>query len=372
MITPLYNAIFESLKSLEQGQFQQFCKSLLPLIEPLYEGLESHGMTLDGKTRKGTPDLLKTFGNGKQIAVQCSVDKSYWKLPKKEINIYKSKPCIDIDKCIYHLLNLEEIILCSNQIIPTNAPNAKARILKYAKRKIKVPINIFSAYNICELLIRNRHRESFEALFKKFFTFFYETFISALAKKRMTWDELIEVCHSQVQTEIQSKIGNKYIPKLYVHREKEKEIASFIVSGTEALVGLYKNMQTIVNEKFQRLEFYIVDLSLLDNHDAIFLPSPDRRRKIGFFLDNLSGNLKEKMEPMKGKSLGSREKEIWAAMTTLQEQIDEMKRLLNGLFIIIDRAGSGKTNILCKIAEEYSKILPTIFITGRQYCPVNF
>lgn len=238
--------------------------------------------------------------------MQCR--KNLLETTPKKINLYKSKPCVDIDKCIHNLTNLKKIILCSNQIIPTNAPNAKQRILTYAKKKTKVPVKILLANNICDILINNRQNNSFEDLFKIFLPFFYETFISHLPKKRITWKELIAVCHSQVQTEIKAKIGNKYIPKLYVHREKEKEIATFIKTGTEALMALYKNLQTIDSSIFQRHLRHIVDLALLQGHDPIFLPSPDRRRKITLFLDNLSENLEANMRPMRKMTLGSREK----------------------------------------------------------------
>ena len=46
-----------------------------------YRGLERFGHTPGGKTRKGTPDLLKTLDDGRQLAVQCSTEKSYWNKP---------------------------------------------------------------------------------------------------------------------------------------------------------------------------------------------------------------------------------------------------------------------------------------------------
>jgi hypothetical protein len=54
-----------SLKAFEQGAFQEFCLSFLPLYDKRYEGLERHGATAAGKTRKGTPDLLKIGDQGR-------------------------------------------------------------------------------------------------------------------------------------------------------------------------------------------------------------------------------------------------------------------------------------------------------------------
>ena len=61
----LTKEISATLKLMEQGAFQSFCLDFLPLIGSSYKGLERHGGTADGKTRKGTPDLIKTFSNGK-------------------------------------------------------------------------------------------------------------------------------------------------------------------------------------------------------------------------------------------------------------------------------------------------------------------
>jgi hypothetical protein len=84
--------ISEALKTFEQGMFQDFCLDFLPLYDFYYDGLQRHGATADGKTRKGTPDLIKTLPSAEQIAVQCSVDANYWKVPQKEKNILNGSP----------------------------------------------------------------------------------------------------------------------------------------------------------------------------------------------------------------------------------------------------------------------------------------
>ena len=91
--------ISQGLKALEQGMFQELCLSFLPLYNQKYQGLRRHGGTADGKTRKGTPDLIKTNSDSTQIAVQCSVDKDYW---KKTGNLADTKPCKDIKEMVPH------------------------------------------------------------------------------------------------------------------------------------------------------------------------------------------------------------------------------------------------------------------------------
>ncbi len=85
-----------SIKGLEQGAFQDFCLEFLPLFDTRFNGLERHGGTAEGKTRAGTPDLIKTFPDGSHICIQCSADQKYWSKPSV---IEKWKPIEDIIKC---------------------------------------------------------------------------------------------------------------------------------------------------------------------------------------------------------------------------------------------------------------------------------
>lgn len=163
-----------ALRAMEQGAFQDFCLDFLPLLDPSYKGLERHGGTVEGRTRKGTPDLIKTLSNGKQIAVQCSVATGYWKSPKEKSKFPTWKPCEDIDKCLQHLNNVEEIILCSNQEVPTNKPNAKADILSYAKHKTNARITLLCCADIENFLTDNVATPDFEALFKNHFPKIHE------------------------------------------------------------------------------------------------------------------------------------------------------------------------------------------------------
>lgn len=176
---PLIKDISDALKTMEPGAFQEFCLEFLPLFDPSYKGLERHGGTVNGKTRKGTPDLIKTLSSGRQIAVQCSVATDYWKIPKDKS---KWKPCADVDKCLQFLSNVQEIILCSNQEIPTNAPNAKAEVLLYAKN---LKISLLCCSDVENILIDNIENPNFKALLKNHFSKIYER-IDLLKDAEMT------------------------------------------------------------------------------------------------------------------------------------------------------------------------------------------
>ena len=171
--------ISNSLKAIEQGALQDFCLSFLPIYDSRFNGLERHGGTATGKTRAGTPDLLKTNPDGSHICVQCSVEQDYWSRPKKNTDDWK--PIKDINECLSKIKNIKEIVLCSSQEIPTNYPNAKADIISYVNNiDNKIVVTLFSVSNFEEeLSIAKKYSE----IIKKYIPDLYEV-ISASAEKR--------------------------------------------------------------------------------------------------------------------------------------------------------------------------------------------
>ena len=65
------------------------------------------------KTRKGTPDLIKTLGNGDQIVCECGTAEDYWTSPKETSKYPKWKPIQDVQKCLNKMDRPIEIILAS-------------------------------------------------------------------------------------------------------------------------------------------------------------------------------------------------------------------------------------------------------------------
>ena len=160
------------IKSMEQGEFQCFCLNFLPIHDPKYIGLKRHGHTAGGKTRKGTPDLILTLGDGGIIAFECGTEENYWKQTE---DIDKWKPCKDINKCIEEFKNnLKEIILCSNQEQPTNKPNLDSEIIKFAKTKTSAIISIYDCAKIENIIYANIQNPLFKSIYKEYFSEIYE------------------------------------------------------------------------------------------------------------------------------------------------------------------------------------------------------
>jgi len=233
----LINGISNKLKSMEAGAFQNFCIRFLPLVDPKYEGLILFGGTPDGKTRKGTPDLIKTLDDGKQIAVQCSTEKTYWNLPKDKKKFPHWKPCVDIDKCLTSLVNVYEIILCSSQDIPTNAPNAESEIMSYAKSKTNAKITVLYGMKICNLLIDNIENPEIEVLYRRHFPEIY-TLIESLREKEIL--------------KLSSELYKKKSISLKVAEEIAKKVVKNLIDIEKAKTYALKEVD-LLKSRFERV-----------------------------------------------------------------------------------------------------------------------
>jgi len=210
------DGITRILNQIDDGPFQSFCLDFLPFYNNLYEGLQRHGGTVEGKTRKGTPDLIKTLDNGDEIAVQCSTLGGYWNKPTKEEDFDKWKPISDIKKCVSELTSLKEIVLCSNREIPTNLANVKSEIIQKCKSITNAKITILDRAEIERVLFGSIGMPFFKAIAKVHFpeiSFLIEKFVEARAnelaidlrkEKAVPFDDILKIAHNAVDKIIDS------------------------------------------------------------------------------------------------------------------------------------------------------------------------
>jgi len=139
------------LETFEGGRFQDFCLDFLPAYDGRFEGLVRLGHTAGGKTRAGTPDLLKTAGE-RQIAVQCGTDQNYW---PSEATIATSKPYQDAIDCIRALQNLDEIVLVTNRETPLGSPNLRAQISAAVRHETTAAVTLLGREDLGQFLALN-------------------------------------------------------------------------------------------------------------------------------------------------------------------------------------------------------------------------
>ena len=214
MENSLIKKISEALKLMEQGAFQNFCLNYLPLYNTIYKNLERHGGTVEGKTRKGIPDLIITFNTGEQIAVECSVEKNYWKIYKNRKDLSALKPCKDIDRCLNELSNISEIVLCSNQEIPTDSADSKTKIMQYANGKTNAKITLLCCTDIEIFLLNNIEDPNFRKLFEKHLHNVHEwiIFYKGAQRDKLSLELLAE---ETLSIEVAKRIAEEATDKLF-------------------------------------------------------------------------------------------------------------------------------------------------------------
>ena len=158
-----------------------------------------------------------------------------------------------------------------------------------------------------------------------------------------SWDEslfaaALQTCATQVDAEISSMVGKRYIPGLYVQREAQECLDALI-------------------HPERRIKHLLSELSKFDPDSSITnLVSKDGeaqgpRRTLTDLMEYVRSLLGRVSFPHGG---------------TLREFLDTLPEELNGrMHILSARAATGKTNLLCHLATHYAKEQPTIFLTGR-------
>jgi hypothetical protein len=165
MSTVIRSLVEKSIQVMEAGRFQDFCLEFLPFFSERYKGLERHGHTGEGKTRKGTPDLIKTEVTGEQIAVQCGTEENYWRRPTQED---EWKPFSDAKKCLAELSSPSEIVLISSREIPTNQSNTKSDLIGLINKETAILVNAVTLGEIGQFIVENLHDPRGKALVEKY------------------------------------------------------------------------------------------------------------------------------------------------------------------------------------------------------------
>ncbi len=156
--------IEESLGAMEGGRFQDFCLEFLPAYDARFAGLSRSGHTAAGKTRAGTPDLLKTLSDG-QVAVQCGTGEDYW---PPEDAIEGSKPYEDALSCLRALQKPVEIVLVTNREAPTHHPNVKYAIAIALRGYTDATITLLGLEDLSQSLVTRLDDRRVRNLVEKF------------------------------------------------------------------------------------------------------------------------------------------------------------------------------------------------------------
>lgn len=142
---------------------------------------------------------------------------------------------------------------------------------------------------------------------------------------------LREACKKQVGTEIQYRVGRKYLPDLYHNRPIEKEIREFIGHSTErcqveefvSFLSSLRWPRTSKSEQKRRdlIISQLRDLKSLRETGSILADLDSLRKQEGF----------------------------------AEQAIGQFGNIYRKCFLVKDKAGSGKTNLFCKLAIHFEE-----------------
>lgn len=130
------------------------------------------------------------------------------------------------------------------------------------------------------------------------------------------YTNLLQACSVQVEAEIASMVGKKFIPELYVNRDAQEKIDLLL-----------------------RPERHVTDFPLELKQQDIGDHSRNQAMPREFLTD-LIGSVNEDKSDFLFKTNGK-------------------------MYMLTARAGTGKTNLLCHLALQYRNDQPTIFLTSR-------
>lgn len=206
------------------------------------------------------------------------------------------------------------------------------------------------------------------------------------------YTEGLAICRQQVAHEINSRVRNKYIRNLYVDRALQSEVLSFLdgyhlsrdgIRGVvlQAVEGLRAGAKSI--EIPARLYEELDGLTEPAEEDISSGAADDAAQRFQGVASSIRSQMKRaedlnkrkrREESGKARSEGQIEKEELrekAFRAELQEigavavKLERQARALRPAYVVVERAGGGKTNLACRVAELRAERSPTIFLYGK-------
>ena len=213
--------------------------------------------------------------------------------------------------------------------------------------------------------------------------------------------DYISNCSRKTRQEIREKAGKKYIPNLYIPRNLQQTIGATLLDDESFAHQLATHREEIYQALSTTKRAIKQDLRKLDRpNDNSKAVAGRKQARVGNGKSN-PGNRRKKLE----KSLLT----LTSTQPTIEKLLDTvlierrpydrqhradfselesllgrlipifgkkhedtitkftelLTKCLSGVTMVVDRAGGGKTNLLCHMAVQRAKIEPTLFLSGR-------
>lgn len=184
-------------------------------------------------------------------------------------------------------------------------------------------------------------------------------------------------CSHHNNAEIERVAKKKYIKGLYVARDVESTLKTLLVSDEMLSNKLMEVIDFPYNITSKSKGFLEKNLKSLEGDNKYKLKHYEDQISISTKIDELLKCVLSNLEPGSGKNrptfieIGSLLKKLKLAPlnfvdeTLLDKSISIVNTASKFITVVVDRAGGGKTNLLCHLAKVNNAIEPSVFLGGR-------
>jgi len=273
--------------------------------------------------------------------------------------------------CLCYIVNKEHP--WSPKFIDTNGVAVKLRAFKESKVNNFVISEFTTPDNLAKQIAADINRT-----------------VTEDSKSIRTESQTIALLQNWCKQEIKTTVGPKYIRELHVARtvtnkiineikcyprNLTKLISSFI-QDAEAILNILEPIVTSeklsdkIEEEYKETVFKfkesILGIKQYVNFDSTSskicypaAPLSETLNNILSIVERIRQNLNKYRIGLKNEEKISRSRE------SLLQYVQSIFIIIRPISLVIDRAGGGKTNVLCRLAEDLGEIFPTFFIAAK-------
>lgn len=197
-----------------------------------------------------------------------------------------------------------------------------------------------------------------------------------ILEKQITYDSVMKSCEAQVNNEINTILDTKYIPEIYIDRNIDSRILSFINKSNQEGKAFIEKSIELVDEEIDALQNRLAEIKNAELEGRFSFQNSSSEKIESQMKNSLSSmkSIRPYLEHLKDTldldniSLKEIKKEIQeirkkpGCINSILVQLTMFEKFLNNTLVIKDMAGRGKTNLMCALAKSQVESRPTVLV----------
>jgi hypothetical protein len=226
----------------------------------------------------------------------------------------------------------------------------------------------FSKYGIDVQKEFNQFKTEFHKTISKAITPTQAYIANKMAAPNIEEEQIVNALEKQVKSQIQKQqTTGKYIPGTFIELSSEKDNIRFFGHPVLHAQRYY--------ELLERMDFRYFNIKLAEKKEKPFdielnkIHNDLKYLKIDSYTESitrLKGHLSQKLQWIQG--LDDRDSKFFRFRYKVQDNLGVLDYAAARILLITERAGQGKTNLVCDLSERFiqRKGIPHVFITGYE------